>query len=127
MKKTILPVLLASAWIGLSEFVRNQFLLAGFWKDHYSSMNITFPSEPINGAVWGIWSLMFAIFLFVIAKKFTLLQTTAIGWFAGFVLMWLTIGNLGVLPFGILIYAIPLSILEVFLAAFTIKKLAKDS
>jgi hypothetical protein len=37
--------------------------------------------------------------------------------------MWLVIGNMNVLPFGILPYAIPLSILESFLASLIVKKL----
>lgn len=43
---------------------------------------------------------------------------------AGFVLMWLVIGNMAVLPFGILPVAIPLSALEVIVAAFIIFKMA---
>jgi len=42
-----------------------------------------------------------------------------------FLLMWLVTGNMSVLPFGILAFAIPLSILETFLATFIIKKLSK--
>ena len=38
--------------------------------------------------------------------------------------MWVVIGNLGVLPYGLLLYALPLSLLEAFLAALIIKKLA---
>ena len=37
-----------------------------------------------------------------------------------FVLMWLVIGNLEVLPFKILLFAIPLSILECYIAAWII-------
>jgi hypothetical protein len=38
--------------------------------------------------------------------------------------MWLVVGNLGVLPFGLLLLAIPLSLLEAFLAALIIRKLS---
>jgi len=124
MKKTILPILLATIWISISEFVRNQFLLNEFWVNHYKMLGLTFPSEPINGAIWGVWSLCFAIVIFIIAKKFNLIETTLFSWFIGFVLMWLVIGNLNVLPFGILYLAIPLSILESFVATFIIKKLS---
>ena len=123
IKKTILPVLAATAWISVSEFVRNEFILKQYWLSHYQQMGITFPSEPINGAVWGIWSLLFAIAIYVLAKKFTLIETTILSWFVAFPMMWVVIGNMGVLPFGILIYAIPLSILESLLATVIIKKL----
>ncbi len=123
LKKTILPVLLATVWISLSEFVRNEILLKSYWTKHYESLGLVFPSEPINGAVWGLWSLLFAIAIFNISKKFNLLQTTFLSWFVGFVLMWLVIGNMGVLPDGLLYLAIPLSLLEAFVASLIIKKL----
>jgi len=117
IKTTILPILIATIWISISEFVRNEFLLKSYWTGHYGSMGLIFPSKPINGAIWGIWSLCFAISIYIIAKKFTLIQTTFISWFVGFVFMWLVIGNMNVLPFRILPFAIPLSILEAFLAS----------
>jgi hypothetical protein len=125
-KKIVLPILLATIWISISEFVRNEFLLKSYWTDHYDSMGLVFPSEPINGAVWGIWSLCFAIGIYIISKRFSLLQTTFLSWFVGFVFMWLVVGNMGVLPFGILYFAIPLSILEAFLAAYIIVQLSKN-
>ena len=116
--------MLSTIWISISEFVRNQFILKTYWTSHYEKLGLIFPSEPVNGAVWGVWSLCFAIF--IISKKFSLLHTTLICWFAGFVLMWLVIGNMGVLPAGTLYIAVPLSILEVFLAAFINKKIGKS-
>lgn len=124
LKKIVLPVVLATVWISISEFVRNEFLVKSFWVDHYKSMGIVFPDNPINGAVWGIWSLAFATSVFIFSKKFTLIQTTLYAWLTGFVMMWLVIGNLGVLPFGMLVYAIPLSMLEAFIASLIIKKLS---
>lgn len=122
LKQTIFPILLATIWISLSEFVRNEFLLKSYSEYHYSSLGMIFPSEPVNGMIWGIWSLCFAVSIFIFAKKYTLIQTTFIVWFTGFVFMWLVIGNLNVLPFDILVYAIPLSILESFVATLIIKK-----
>lgn len=122
MKKTILPVLLATIWISISEFVRNQFLVQSYWIKHYQKLGLLFPSQPINGAVWGIWSLLFAMAIFILAKKFTLIQTTFLSWFMGFVMMWVVIGNLNVLPYELLWFAIPLSILESYIAALIIKK-----
>jgi hypothetical protein len=121
IKNTILPVFLATIWISISEFVRNEYLVKSFWTKHYQDLGLTFPSEPINGVVWGIWSLLFAVAIFIIAKKFTMIQTTFLSWFMAFVMMWVLIGNLGVLPYGLLLYAIPLSILESFIATLIIK------
>jgi hypothetical protein len=124
MKKAILSIVTATIWISISEFARNAFLLRDYWVEHYEDLGLTFPEEPVNGAVWGIWSLCFAIFIYVLTRKFSLLHTTLLSWSVGFVCMWLVIGNLGVLPFGILPIAIPLSGVEVFVAAYSCIRLA---
>jgi hypothetical protein len=123
IRNVILPVFLASMWISLSEFTRNQYILREFWTTHYHSMGLTFPDKPVNGVFWGIWSLSYAVSVYIIARKFTLIETTLLAWLTGFVLMWIVTGNLGVLPYGILPYAIPLSLVEAFFAALIIKKL----
>jgi hypothetical protein len=123
-KKNLLPILLATIWISLSEFVRNEFFLKSYWTEHYQSLGLVFPSEPVNGAVWGIWSLCLAIGIYFISRKFNLWQTFLLSWFMAFVLMWLVVGNMLVLPFGILYFAIPLSLLEAFVAAWIIHKLS---
>ena len=124
LKRTILPVFLATAWISISEFVRNEFLVKSYWVKHYQDLGLTFPSDPLNGAVWGIWSLLFAIAIFILAKKFSMIHTTFLSWFVAFVMMWVVIGNLGVLPYSLLWYAIPLGLLESFIATLIIKKLS---
>jgi hypothetical protein len=121
--RPVLAILAATIWISLSEFFRNQILLKNYWTDHYQSMGLTFPAEPVNGAVWGLWSLFFAITIFFLSGKFNLLWTFIFSWFVGFVLMWVVIGNLGVLPLGILPYAIPLSLLEAFVAVWITRRI----
>jgi hypothetical protein len=123
LKKTILPVLLATIWISISEFLRNEVLFKSYWTEHYAGLGMPFPSEPINGAMWGLWSLLFAISIFVITRKFNVLESSILVWLFGFVMMWVVLGNLSVLPFGLLLYAVPLSMLEVFLAVWIIKKI----
>ena len=127
VKGPFLSVLLATIWISISEFVRNTFLLHNYWIKNYEKLGIIFPEQPVNGAIWGVWSLCFAIAIYFIAQKFSLAKTTFLSWFVGFVFMWLVLGNLGILPFGILPIAIPLSLLEVFLASFIIKKFTLKS
>jgi hypothetical protein len=120
LRKAILPILLATIWISVSEFVRNEYLLKSYWVDHYNKLGLTFPSELVNGAVWGLWSLLFAIAVYILASRFTLLQTALLAWFVAFVLMWVVTWNLAVLPIVILLFAIPLSLLESFLATWII-------
>lgn len=125
MKKNVLAVLLSTVWISISEFTRNQFLLASYWEQHYKDMGLTFPAQPVNGAVWGSWATVFSVFILVISKKFAWFPTAFLAWIAGFLMMWLVIGNLGVLPFAILYLAIPLSLLEAGIAAWIMKKIAR--
>lgn len=122
-RTTVLPIFLAALWISVSEFARNELLVKSYWVAHYEQLGLTFPSEPINGAVWGLWSLLFAVAIYVMAQRFSLLQTTLLAWFVGFVLMWVVVGNLGVLPYGLLYAAVPLSLFEAFLAALIIHRL----
>ena len=121
--RTILSILSATIWISVSEFLRNTFLLNNYWTAHFRLLGLTFPEAPLNGAIWGAWSFCFAVTIYIIAQKFSLLHTTLLSWFVGFVMMWLVTGNLGVLPLGILPVAIPLSLLEAFVAALMMKKL----
>ncbi len=126
IKKVILPVFLATLWISISEFLRNELLFKSYWIEHYQMLGLVFPSDPVNGAMWGAWSLFFAIAIYIISRRFNLLETTFLCWFVGFILMWIVIGNLAVLPFGLLYFAVPLSLLEAFLAAWIIIKLSKS-
>ena len=107
-KKSVIPIVLATIWISISEFVRNELLLKNYWTEHYQNLGLIFPSQPINGAIWGVWSLLLAISIYFIAKKFSLMATTFLVWFMAFVLMWVVIANMGVLPYPILYFAIPL-------------------
>jgi len=125
VRKAILPVLAAAVWISISEFVRNEYLFKAYWISHYEELGLTFPSEPVNGAVWGIWSLLFAIIIYVLLQKFPFWQTVLLAWLIGFILMWLVVANLSVLPFGLLYFAVPLSALEVIVAAWIIQALGK--
>jgi len=116
--RTILPILLSTIWISASEFVRNQVIFRDIWETHYHDLGLVFPERLINGAGWGLWSLVFAIVIYIISRKFSLIQTALISWVAAFAMMWLVIGNLHVLPWSLLPFAIPLSLLEVFVAAW---------
>ncbi len=126
-KNTILPVLAATLWISFSEFFRNEVLAKHYWTNHYESLGLVFPSEPVNGAVWGLWSLFFAMAIFILSKKFSLLQTTFLSWFVGFVLMWVVVWNMGVFPLKLLWIAVPLSLLEAFVASLIIRQLTPKS
>jgi hypothetical protein len=122
-RKILIPVFLAGMWISFSEFFRNELLFKSFWVDHYRGMGLEFPSHPVNNALWGAWAFLFAALILIISKKFSLTHTTLLAWLAGFGLMWIVTGNMGVLPFQILYAAVPLSLLETFLAAWICQRM----
>ena len=121
IKSTVLPISTATAWVSISEFVRNELLFKSYWITHYQNLGLDFPSDPVNGIVWGVWSLCFAISIFILSKQYSLRQTALFSFFIGFVMMWLVIGNLGVLPYRLLFFAIPLAFIESFVAAYIIR------
>jgi hypothetical protein len=125
--RTVLAVVLSGIWVGLCEFVRNQLLLVGQWKAHYAAMGLSFPSQPVNGMMWMVWSFLAAGVVFVISRRFSLWQTTLIAWVAGYVMMWVVIWNLSVLPLRILPMAVPFSFVEALGAAFICRKLARSN
>jgi len=116
--RTILTVVLTGLWVNVSEFFRNQYLLNSHWVDHFRSLGMAFPSEPLNGMIWMIWGFVYASMMYVISRKYPLGQTTVLSWIAGFLMMWLVTWNLNVLPLFILVYAVPLSLLESYVGSY---------
>lgn len=124
--RSTLAVLAAGLWVNVSEFIRNEFLFKSLWVEHYQSLGLTFPSAPMNGLVWIIWGFLFALAVFHLSRKLDLTQTALTAWQFAFTLMWLILWNLGVLPNMLLLYAIPLSLLEAFVAAWICLRIAPN-
>jgi hypothetical protein len=124
--RKIIAVILTGIWVNASEFFRNEVLLKKYWIDHYRSLGMTFPSAPQNGMIWVAWGFLFATAIYIISRKFDLIQTTLVSWFTAFVLMWIVIWNLNVLPGAILIYAVPLSLLEAFIGSYICIKMSPN-
>ena len=124
--RSIIAVILTGIWVNASEFVRNEVLLKTYWVDHYQSLGMTFPSEPKNGMIWVVWGFLFATAIYLISRKFNLIQTALVSWFMAFVLMWVVTLNLNILPSAILIYAVPLSLLEAFIGSYICIKMSPN-
>jgi hypothetical protein len=123
MKKNIFAFLAAGAWISISEFTRNELLFKSYWIEKYNSMGLVFPSDPLNNAMWGVWSFLLAGMILFLLKKIRFRETLAVVWIMAFVMMWIVTGNMNVLPFKLLIFAVPWSVLEVGIAAYIMKKI----
>lgn len=126
VKRIILTITTITLWIGFSEFLRNQLLFIGYWRSHYTSIGLIFPEKPVNGMVWMLWSLIFAVCIAYMRKNMQRRDTLVIAWTMAFLLMWLTVGNLGTLPTLLLWFAVPLSMLEVYIAVRIAEKLHKS-
>jgi hypothetical protein len=125
MKKTILPITIAGIWITVSEFVRNEFLFKNYWINHFDSLGLRFETLPLNGILWMIWSFILAYVIYKLLQKFSFRETLFLAWLTAFVMMWITIYNLQVLPLRLLLFAVPLSVVEVAIAEVIIKKMQK--
>ncbi len=125
-KKTILPILLTGIWINISESVRWLLLVEEYWVEHYQTLNLVFPTGPISGLIWMIWGFCFAAVISILSKKFTLLQTTLLSWFVAFVMLWLVLWNIDILPVGILWIVIPFSLFEAFVGALICEKFSHN-
>lgn len=116
--RSIITVVIAGIWINASEFFRNQVLLNAEWVEHFETLGMTFPSALINAVVWVVWGFIFAVTIYVISRKFRLIDTFLLSWVLAFLMMWLVTWNLNVLPVSILAFAVPLSLLESFVASY---------
>lgn len=125
-KTIVLPIFLTGIWINISETIRWIFLIEDYWIEYYDKLDLIFPNEPINTIIWVIWGFLFATIIFALSKKFNLLITTILSWFAVFVMMWLVVWNVGVLPVEMLWYNVPLSLFETFIGAIICKTIVKD-
>jgi len=121
-KQVVIPILITGIWINISETIRWIFLIEPYWVEQYEKLNITFPNEKINMIVWMIWGFLFAITIFILSKKYSLFQTTIFSWFVAFVMMWVIVWNIGILPTGMLWFNVPLSLLETFIGTYICKR-----
>jgi hypothetical protein len=122
MKKMVLRIMLAGLWITISEFIRNELLFKSYWVNHFEGLGLQFNTTPLNGVLWMIWSFMLTYLIYRLLQKFTFVETFIMAWLGAFVMMWIVIYNLQVLPMTLLVFAIPLSILEIVVAEFILKK-----
>ena len=123
LKRASLAIAAAGTWITASEFLRNEILLRHYWVAHYAALGLGFATRPVNGALWMAWSFGLAALIARLSRMFSLAETIGYAWLAVFVLMWICLYNLQVLPVAMLVYAVPLSLLEVGVAAVLVRRI----
>lgn len=117
-------IAISSLWIVVSEFLRNEILFKSYWVSHYDSLGLSFRTLPVHGLLWTVWSLLLATQIHVLLQKFASSMVFMLTWIVNFAMMWLVLYNLQVLPLNLLIFAIPLSGLEIYVAICIQQKLS---
>ena len=125
MKKILLATLASGLWIIASEFLRNEVLLKQYWLNKYAELAQPFPSAPINNALWALWAFLLASNITFFVRKLTFTGALLASWTLAFLMMWVVIWNLNVLPQGLLCTAAPWSIGEVAVAILITKKIMR--
>lgn len=129
MKKTTLAVFGSGIWITASEFVRNEIMFKGYWLNKFAALGHPFPSAPINNLLWVAWSFLLAGCIAYLVRKLSFVGAALIAWIFAFVMMWVVMWNLSVLPTGLLHVAVPWSLGEiigaVLIARLIIKRRSK--
>ena len=126
MKRFWIAVVASGMWMNLSEFIRNEFVIKHVWIKGLEEIGLSFPSAPVNGLVWVIWTFIFCAVLTTLNMRFNALRSTIICWVTGFGLLWIAMWNIGILPKGILYWAVPWSFVEVYVAAFICNRIVAD-
>lgn len=126
MRLRYISIFITGLWITVSEFFRNELLFKHLWIDHYHSIGLEFTTSPINGILWTVWSFLFAWLLSQWLEKFSTNQTFFYSWLSVFVMMWITAYNLQVFPISLLLTAMPLSLLEVWVALALLNQFSRS-
>jgi hypothetical protein len=120
-RNAIWQILFVSLWINIFETLRWMLFAKPDIDMHFKAANLVLPNEPINNLLWLIWGIIIAVMIFIVSKKFKVLQTTFIVWITVYVMHWIALWNMAVLPINILWLAVPLTFINVLVGALISK------
>jgi hypothetical protein len=120
-KKAIWQIIIVSIWINIAETLRWVFFTKDYFIKHYQDMNLVLPFGPLYLVLWLIWGILLSVMIFIISKKFTILQTTFIIWLMAFFMVWITLFNMNALPVSILWLVVPLSFISILVGVLISK------
>lgn len=120
--ETMKKILLAGLWVTFSEFLRNELLFKFYWVDHFDSLGLRFETLPLNGVLWMVWSFLLVYVSREFLSVFKFWKGLFLVWIMGFLMMWITIYNLQVLPVALLFFALPWSFVELYVAGTILLK-----
>lgn len=120
-KKTVWQIFVVSLWINIFETLRWVLFAKPDIDMYFKAANLVLPNQPINNILWMVWSIIMAVMIFIISKKFKVLQTTFIVWIIVYVMHWIALWNMTVLPINILWLAVPLTFINVLIGTLISK------
>ena len=120
-KKTVWQIFVVSIWINIFETLRWILFAKPDIDIHFKAANLVLPNEPINNILWLIWGIIIAVMIFIISKKFKVLPTTFMVWITVYIMHWIALWNMAVLPINILWLAVPLTFINVLVGALICK------
>jgi len=120
-KKAIWQIIIVSIWINIAETLRWVFFTKDYFIKHYQNMHLVLPFGPLYLVLWLIWGILLSVMIFIISKKFTILQTTFIIWLMAFFMVWITLFNMNALPVSILWLVVPLSFISILVGVLISK------
>jgi hypothetical protein len=120
-KKAIWHVIIISIWINVAETIRWMVFAKPYFLSHTQKMNIEPPSGPLYLIIWLVWGVLLALFIYIISRKFSLIETTIIIWLSVYSGIWIMLFNLSLVTFPILVTIAAFCFIEIFFAALISK------
>ncbi len=101
--KTIWLVIIISIWINAAETIRWILFAKPYFLKYFQNRNIEPPGGLLYLIIWLVWGILISVIIFNISKKFSLLKSTLIIWFAVFSGIWIMLFNLKVITIPVLL------------------------
>ena len=120
-KKAIWQVIIISIWINLAETIRWLVFAKPYFISHYQSMNLEPPGGPLYLIIWFVWGILLALFIYILSRKFKLLETAIIVWLSVYSGIWIMLFNLRLLSFQILAALAAFCFIEIFIGTLISK------
>ena len=119
--KTIWLVIIISIWINIAETLRWILFAKPYFIKHFINRNIEPPGGALYLIIWFVWGILISVIIFFISKKFSLLKSTLIIWFAVFSGIWIMLFNLNVITVPILLILMSFCFVEILIGVLISK------
>jgi hypothetical protein len=123
-------VLLNAIWINASEIFRYFIFIMPMMREAFPQVPNIAPMDPFVFAIWGVWDMLLIVlatgFMRLWFERFghgtaMMLGAATLYWLGSFVFFWAAAYNMGFATFQIVCIALPLSWLELTIAAWIVR------